>query len=548
VSDDWLRLRLFPALELRPLVLELEARSTFRMYASSACAQNTRLRNQAEEAEYCRERMEKKTPVWDEWPRASTTADGLPGSSFMDDEGELDWRAYEKAADAWHHRRACALRGPRSCQRPWQLGSRDFGALPACVIQRIWSLLDLRARIACISVCRAWRTGFAPADGFDALLPPADADGLLLHRLTPVCSSLQQFSAADCDEHALQFEDIEAFLWSTACRRTLDVELPELERPCTVEQVKALLRLSKHTTLISDVTASSGAELQQCFNGGLAARSLTLSGDDGAWDAESALKCIASFCTRAAPYNFWRTGCREAPPLSLCISSLGVKWAPRRPGYDAASAEDAERFAALERVLGPLARARLAKFEAFDCRLTRRFVPAVCSLLRSGVRVLSLCGNPRLLKRSKRADQGSVALLAAAIRDAPQLRELLLRELDFATQADIAILIAACTGHATLSMLDIELTSKDGGHAREADAALVGAALAALVAAGAPALETLLVFGDVTAAQVMPLAAALRRGGHSISECTDVHELHGDLLSDAVDAAEAARDAAAAAQ
>jgi hypothetical protein len=36
ISDDWLRLRLFPALQPRPLKLELEAYDTFRMHASSA--------------------------------------------------------------------------------------------------------------------------------------------------------------------------------------------------------------------------------------------------------------------------------------------------------------------------------------------------------------------------------------------------------------------------------------------------------------------------------------------------------------------------------
>jgi hypothetical protein len=225
------------------------------------------------------------------------------------------------------------------------------------------------------------------------------------------------------------------------------------------------------------------------------------------------------------------------------MTNMNAMWATPRPGYDTAQAEDATRFAPRDWVLVQLARARLHTFEAFNCGLTRRFVPAVCSLLRSGLRVLSLGTQPRLLKRSKRDDQGSVAMLAAAIRGAPQLRELQLRQLDFATQADVVTFIGACTGHHTLTTLVLDLTSKDGGHADDARAALVGAALAALVAAGSPALRTLYLHGEeVTAAQVMPLAAALRRGGHSISECSDVEERHGSLLSDAVAAAAAARD------
>jgi hypothetical protein len=539
-SDAWLRLRLLPALEPRPLMVELEASGSFHMHGCSAAAQFWALRDRAESAEYRRSRaMEKQKMTWEDWGGCALAADaqapGLdafrrPGEGYESD-GGYDFTAYHKAVRAWEERCACALREPRSRQRPWQLGRRDFGALPARVIERIWSLLGLRERVACVGVCRAWRTGFAPADGFGKLRPPADVDSRLLQRLAPLHTSLHTFEAACCGEHELHFDDIEAFLWCTASRSTLTAELPALQHELWLNQVDALRGLSRHVALVADVTASTGAHLLTCLHGGLEPRRLSMEADVAAgWDTESTLACLDAFCK-----GWWR-GC-NSPGRSLRLSGLQVQWAPRRPGFDAAAVEDAARFASLERALLLLPRARLHEFWATSCRLTRRFVPAICALLRDELRMLVLRDQPRLLKRSARADQDSVALLAAAIRAAPQLRELMLSGLEFATQADVATLIGACTGHATLSELRIELTSKDGGHARDADAALVGAALAALVAAGAPALEVLYLQGDVSAAQVTPLAAALRRGGHSIRECRDVEEAHGSLLPDAVEAA-----------
>jgi hypothetical protein len=600
VSDDWLCAHLFPALQRRrPLILQLEAHDAFQMYRSGAAGLDRRLRDAAEAAglsdcahhglPYRRD----APPAWDDWERGAMLRGALgaeggqpqPGAfrrraaarlrrgggdddgqgsggsdrGYSSSEGSLDYAAYSKAMRAWQEREECALREPRSRSRPWQHGRRDFGALPARVIPHIWARLALRDRIAVLGVCRAWRAGFAPPDGFRSLRPPADADARLLRQLTPVFDGLQLFDAGGCKEgHLLGKEEIECFLWNAACRRTLDAELPVMDPPCTVEEVNALLRLSKHASVVADVTASSAAPLLACMRAGLAARSLTLSGDagdvdGGAWDAESVLACVVALCARAAPYAHpWRTHAHaRAPPAPprLCISGVRVKWAPRRPGYDAAPVEDAQRFAALERVLEPLGDARLGALQAYSCRLTRRFVPPICGLLRCGLRSLSLCAQPRLLKRSRRHDQGSMTLLAAAIRAAPALRELMLRELDVPTQADVATLIAACTAHPTLSELRIDVTSKDGGHAHDAAAAArVGAALGALVAANAPALTTLWLYGECSAAQVVPLAAALRRGGHSISDCADVEELHGSLLADALAGSGAARDAEEAAQ
>jgi hypothetical protein len=331
VSDDWLRLRLFPALQPRPLKLELEAHDAFRMYASSASEQDRRLRDAADEAEYRRGgRYKVAKPAWDDWPcallRGEVNADAPKTDTFTqrapprgDDDGycsdSFDESAYYKAMGVWRERRECALREPRSRQRPWQLGSRDFGALPARVIADIWSRLSLRDRIACLGVCRAWRTGFAPPNAFVSLQPPPDVDGRLLRTLTPLYASLELFGAADCTEHDLELEDIEAFLWCTAGRRTLTAALPAFTRACTLEQVAALQRISKGATiLLASVTAGSGAKLLACPSNGVATRSLELHSHDdaAAWSSDNLLACIESFCTRAA--RNWYSYSAVEPP------------------------------------------------------------------------------------------------------------------------------------------------------------------------------------------------------------------------------------------
>jgi hypothetical protein len=431
--------------------------------------------------------------------------------------------AFDKALHAWQERQRCALRAPRTPRRPWQHGHSDLGALPLCAIERIWRLLDTRARVACLGVCRAWRVGFAPPDAFSSITCPADADGQYLQRLAPLCDGVHSFMAAGCTE--LEQEDVSAFLWSSASKQRLRAQLPVFDEPCTLDELASLTRLSGHCSIEADVTAADGARLLALLGrGGVVPRRLTLQAAPGGepWQLDTLLRCLAVCCARATPparerYERGPAPPFAAPPLELCLLGVRTEWAPDRDGYDTPRREDSARFRPLDAALAQLARAHLVQFEAFNCRLTRRWVPALCGLLRGGLALLELSHHPRLLKRSKRRrGPPPVAQLAAAIREAPQLAELRLWDLQFATQADVVTLLQACTGHPTLRSLELSLASQDGGHDDAASGALVGAALGALVAAGSPALHTLQLIEANSAAQLAPLADALRRGGHAI--------------------------------
>jgi hypothetical protein len=296
-----------------------------------------------------------------------------------------------------------------------------------------------------------------------------------------------------------------------------------------------------------------------------------------AWDTDTLLGCITAFVAHATPppakpsfLDFAADPLlcppgepvRIPPPfvppaLRLMIGDVNVQWASpaAQRGGDGDDGDDCEeagqlRFAALDATLAALSRCRLESFSAYRCRLTRRFVPALCSLLRHGGLVqLCLVGHPRLLKRSKRAPP-ALAQLAAALRAAPRLSELTLSDLAFACQADIATLIQACAGHATLSYLDITVDSADGGQDDAVAAAAVGTALAALVDARAPPLLSLNLSGKWTPPQLAPLCAALARGGHSIEQAMcrvgdDVEAAGSRMLRTALAAGRARQNGAA---
>jgi hypothetical protein len=447
--------------------------------------------------------------AWRPW----SSCEGRAGASYLClDDFDLDTAAgraaFSKADSAARQLQRCALRGPPSSRLPWQLGERDYGALPVDVIASVWRLLDARSRVACIGVCRAWRAAFAPPYAWESVTLAADASPALLRLLAAQCAGLSHFRGDACTE--LSKDDAHGFLWAVASKHLTQVYLPcfsDGDGSCqySVGELNVLSQIlsasSRHCHIEADVCASHGPLLvaQLEAHPGLCARTLVLSGgDDASWDLPSLLRCMQLV------RGIHRGATAASPFRRLCLSQLFVHWAPRSSGY----VGDAERYAPLDAALRHLSEARLECFEAHSCRLTRRFVPLICALLRNGLTQLELTDNPRLLRNSAQ-------LLADGIRDGAQLSYLMLTDVSFATQVDVATVLRGCAGHPALSLLDIELCSADGGQNRPDEATAVADALAGLVAANARVL-TIQLYGTVTAAQLEPMCDALRAGGHRV--------------------------------
>jgi hypothetical protein len=421
--------------------------------------------------------------------------------------------AFEKARAAALHLWRCRPRRPPSARLPWQLGDRDYGSLPVDIIKRVWGLLDVRARIACIGVCRAWRAAFAPPDGWENLTLPADASPALLRLLAAQCAGLGFFDGETCTQ--LSKTDTHSFLWSVTNKMLDQVCLPSFGDDegdqYSVDELEVLHNILAgcvgFTQIEADVCASDGPLLMaQLRKRGLRARTLVLTGGDGAtWDLKSLLRCMQAVC------GVRRRASAAEPLRRLSLCQLFVHWAPRSSAY----LTDAQRYAELDVALGRLGQAQLDIFEAQSCRLTRRFVPCICALLRNGLSHLRLSDNPRLLRNSAQ-------LLADGIRSGAQLSGLTM-EGSFATQADVAAVLRGCVGHPVLDLLEVDVCSADGGHERAHEAAVVADALVALVAAGATALRYIRIFGAASAAQLAPMCDALRAGGHRVQSvfCDD---------------------------
>jgi hypothetical protein len=168
--------------------------------------------------------------------------------------------------------------------------------------------------------------------------------------------------------------------------------------------------------------------------------------------------------------------------------------------------------AELDALAGAALALRLTALELDGCRMAPDAAPALARML-SGAALAQL----RITRVHPFADYvfldaPAAALLAAALRANTTLRELRLPRVGLWNDVPAAVaLLGALTGHASLRLLDCS-----GNFASDAAAAVaVGTALAALVAADAPALEELYLsrcgLGD---AGLGPLCDALPRNAH----------------------------------
>ncbi len=177
--------------------------------------------------------------------------------------------------------------------------------------------------------------------------------------------------------------------------------------------------------------------------------------------------------------------------------------------------------AALDAVVDITLQLRLSYVELYECRLTPASAPALARLLGgNALRTLVVEGEPSHL-----LDEPAALLLGNALRANTTVTSATFTYVRlFDEPAAAAALLGALTGHRSLRNIDVSCNSVDGPAALAVPAA--GAALAALVAANAPALHELSLrscwLGD---AGLAPLVDALPHNTHlRVLDCS-VNEL-----------------------
>jgi hypothetical protein len=139
--------------------------------------------------------------------------------------------------------------------------------------------------------------------------------------------------------------------------------------------------------------------------------------------------------------------------------------------------------AALDAVVNAALARQMHSLSFWGCRLSPASAPALVRLLGGGaLTTLFISQRGRQL-----LDSPSAALLGAALRANTTFTSLSLHDVDLWHDAvDVAVLLGALTGHASLHTLSLSFNRVD-----PAQAAAAGAALGAIVAANAPALTEL---------------------------------------------------------
>ena len=537
LTEPWLRDALLPALR------EVRRYGSTLRFRLDACALTRRLRDMPSYERYSElveeletekpepAEMEEYEPRWADWRSAPDPH--WDGAAFDADRSAY-WKASVAAGKLRTEERRIRLRPSPSPQRPWQQGGAlNVAALPQHVLAQIWRHLDVAARVACLGVCRAWRAGLRGGDRWCRLefRTIGRFDDRLLRLLLPHFDFVELFYAVP--DARLYFEDVAYFVWCTGPASALDpakrsfIVFPKEGEEVNLCQLQDIMP-DRRRVHVPSLLAPNGVDLLSYLQTGSYADWLTLDDhDDKGWTRRDFLSCLQLYCARFSPPPGADTSLQACaafqPPAagSLLMQNIAVNWLAERnePARRFAqhSPEEDAPFGDLNAAALFIGRAHLELFRADNCRLTRHFLPALAGLLRNGLRTLHLSELPQLLKPSRGGGASPVTLLAAAIRAAPKLARLVLRGVGARRQADVAALIDACAGHATLTHLSIFVCSHDGGQGDREAAAEVGYALSRLVASQrVPEMEIDFVspYGQasrLSPAQSKPMWAALRR-------------------------------------
>jgi hypothetical protein len=362
-------------------------------------------------------------------------------------------------------------------------GGDPFATLPHALALAIFSRLTVEQRLRCIEVCRGWRAMLADYSSWLRLdLTRADgskcSEALLRAATSRAGGKLRLLHLACGDE--LHGSLCAVAAGNATTLQELRISAPAASPPQSrrTQHLEALLRAAPQLrTLEADVYCGNAAEARRVLRnappfGPLRVRQLSAH----AATADAVLALAADLVAHASLTSVW-----------LCDAPL-----------DAPAALDAVVDAALAR--------RLSSVQLTTCGLSPASAPALARLL--GGNTLTELSLDHTLRQL--LDAPAAMLLANALRANTSLTALALDSIELWRDAAAAAeLMGALKAHPRLRRLS--LSWNDGSmHAAEA-----GAALAALLLANAPPLQTLNIsLNFLYDAGMAPVVDALRHNTH----------------------------------
>jgi hypothetical protein len=367
-------------------------------------------------------------------------------------------------------------------------GEDPFAALPHEVALAIFSRLTVEQRLRCIEVCRGWRATLRDHAAWLQL-------------------DLSRADGAACSEALLR-----------AATSRAGGQMQALRLACGPAVWGMPTRM--HGALCAVVAANAGALRELCVHKPSGAFGLRLAELEALLAAAPQLRVLhaCAECTSAeethrllrgeppfAPLRLREVSAHDLPAdavLSLaadvadCASLTGLQLVGVPLG--AAGALDAVVDAALAR--------RLSSVALYNCRLTPAAAPAIARLAAGGsLTALNLGGNYLML------DEATAVLLGDALRANTSLQAFSMDHGELWRDAAAgAALVGLLTGHPSLRVLSLS-----GNYPRVDGAGVAGAALAALLLANAPALQTLdISFCQMGDEAMRPVVEALRHNTH----------------------------------
>jgi hypothetical protein len=327
----------------------------------------------------------------------------------------------------------------------------------------IFSLLPVDQRLRCAEVCRGWRAVLSDASlwlrlDVSAVSGVAQASEALLRAAAKrAAGGLQALDLADCSMslHALRAVAADNSAALVELRMATLHDTTEWAASDSADFEQLLQAAPQLRVLEADAICVGGGEERRMLRneapfGPLRVRKLRMLGLD---DADA----VRSFTEDAAAHT-WLTG------MHLFRAPLNLP-------------------AALDAVVDAALQLRLTYFDLYECRLTPASAPALARLLGGALETLVLEGEGPLVL----LDDPAALLLGNALRANTTLTSVTFKfVLLFKEPAAAAALLGALTGHPSLRKLDVSFNSVNG-----VAATATGAALAALVAANAPALQEL---------------------------------------------------------
>jgi hypothetical protein len=360
--------------------------------------------------------------------------------------------------------------------------------LPHALVLFIFSLVPVDQRLRCLEVCKGWyatlnerslwmRLDLSATAG---LARPA-TDALLRAAAARAGGQLQALHLTDCV--AITYDAL-----MLVARANADT-LTEL-------RMEGIFRIPHGATHAGQVEAVLGAAPRLRFLAADvycedAAVAHPLLRSEGAFAAVRVRKLSVSYVHHGASV----LALAADLAAHTCLTEVDLRFTPLRT------------LALLDAVVDAALALRLASLSLSGCHLTPASAPALARLFSgSALKELYVYNNNQQL-----LDQPAAALIADALRANSTLTSLKLAACNFwQDAAGAALILGALTAHRSLRTLNLGNNDTDGNLAPA-----LGAALGALVAANAPALEELNAFNSrLGDAGLRPLVDALTLNTH----------------------------------